>query len=128
MSEIASFLLRLFEKAARKSLPQRLWWNMASDAELLQESAKRLDIKTIVITMILSALGFLVALAWRDAIQQTIDLLVPKGEGLSYTYIAAMMVTIIAVVVTIILIKLQKIDLIPEAKLKERIRKPEGKE
>ena len=87
-----------------------------------EEEAAQLNIKSIVITMVLSALGFLVALAWRDAIQQTIDLLVPKGEGLSYTYIAAILVTVIAVIITFVLIKLQKVSLIPK-EMKERFRK-----
>jgi len=91
-----------------------------------EEEAGSLNIKTIVITMILSAFGFLVALSWRDAIQQTIDLLVPSGEGLVYTYMAAILVTVIAVVVTYVLIKLQKVDIIPdkyEEKVKKRIKR-----
>lgn len=91
-----------------------------------EEHAESFDIKSVVITMILSAFGFLVALAWRDAIQQTIDLFVPAGEGLSYTYFAAILVTVIAVIVTFILIKIQKTDLVPdkyEDRLKNKIKK-----
>jgi len=94
--------------------------------EEFKEHASKLDIKSIVVTMILSALGFLVALAWRDAIQQSIELFVPSGEGLAYTYLAAILVTVIAVVVTFVLIRLQKMDLIPskyEEKLKNKISK-----
>ncbi len=79
-----------------------------------EEEAAKLNVKGIVITMVLGALGFLVALAWRDAIQQTIDLLVPRGEGLFYTYLAALTVTVIAVVATVLLVKLQKTDLVPD--------------
>jgi len=87
-----------------------------------EEHAAKLDIKSIVITMILSAFGFLVALQWRDAIKDTIDLFVPKGEGLVYTYTAAILVTVIAVVVTYVLVKIQKTNLIPD-RYEEKVRK-----
>ena len=87
-----------------------------------EKHAASLDIKTIVITMILSALGFLTAFQWRDAIKETIDLLVPSGEGLVYTYVAAIFVTVIAVIVTFVLVKLQNIDIIPD-KYEERVKK-----
>lgn len=91
-----------------------------------EEHAESFDIKNIVITMILSAFGFLVALAWRDAINESIDLLVPAGEGLTYTFMAAILVTIIAVIATFILIKVQKANLIPdkyEEKVKGKLKK-----
>jgi len=86
-----------------------------------EEHAARMDIKGIVITMVLSALGFLVALQWRDAIKGTIDLFIPAGEGLIYTYTAAIMVTLIAVVVTFVLIRVQSMDIIPD-KYEERVK------
>jgi hypothetical protein len=79
-----------------------------------EEAAAKLDIKSIIVTMILSAFGFLVALQWRDAIKGTIDLLLPGGEGLVYTYMAAILVTIFAVIVTFVLIKFQQADIIPD--------------
>ncbi|MBL7160676.1 MAG: hypothetical protein ISS93_02370 [Candidatus Aenigmarchaeota archaeon] len=91
-----------------------------------EKHAEEFNIKSLVITMILGAFGFLVALAWRDAIKDTIDLFVPSGEGLIYTYIAAILVTVIAVVVAFVLLKLQNIDLIPdkyEEKVKKRIKR-----
>ena len=80
----------------------------------LEEHAAKMDIKGIVITMILSAFGFLVALQWRDAIKLTIDTFLPGGEGLVYTYLAALVVTIVAVIVTFVLIKLRDVDIIPD--------------
>ena len=79
-----------------------------------EEHAENLDLKGLVITMVLSALGFLVALQWRDAIKATIDAFVPVGEGLTYTYTATIAVTIVAVVITYILIKLKSADLFPD--------------
>ncbi len=85
-----------------------------------------MDIKGIVITMILGAFGFLVALQWRDAIKGTIDVFLPAGEGLMYTYMAAILVTVIAVVVTFVLIKLKDVDIIPdkyENRVKDKARR-----
>ena len=81
---------------------------------VLEQELKKLNVKTIIITTILSAFGFLVALSWRDAIQKTIDVLLPKGEGLFYNYLAALVVTIIAIIATYILIEIQKRDIIPD--------------
>lgn len=91
-----------------------------------EEHAAHLDIKSIVITMILSALGFLTAFQWRDAIKETINLFVPQGEGLFYTYLVAVVVTIVAVAVTFVLIRLQKMNIIPDhyqKKIKKKIKK-----
>jgi len=88
----------------------------------LERELKELKIKTIVIATILSAFGFLVALSWRDAIQKTIDTLLPEGEGLLYTYLAAIVVTIIAVIATYILLQIQKRDMIPD-KYEDRIKR-----
>lgn len=90
-------------------------------AEEFEEHASKLDLKSLVITMILSALGFLVALTWRDAIQQSIDLFIPKGEGLYYTYLAAIVITITAVVITFVLIKIKNRNIIPDS-IEERIK------
>lgn len=92
----------------------------------LENELKKLNLKTIITTTILSAFGFLVALAWRDAIQKTIDILIPQGEGLFYNYLAALVVTIIAIVATYILLHIQNRDLIPdkyENRLKRRLRR-----
>ncbi|MBI4020939.1 MAG: hypothetical protein HY369_01720 [Candidatus Aenigmarchaeota archaeon] len=92
-------------------------------AEAFEEHVRKGDIKALVITMIMSALGFLVALQWRDAIQLTIERVVPQGEGLAYTYVASAVVTVVAVVVALVLIRVQKVDIIPEDRIRERIRK-----
>lgn len=99
-----------------------------------EEKAAKMDVKSIVITMILSAFGFLTALQWRDAIKLTIDTFMPAGEGLVYTYIAAITVTVIAVIVTFVLIKLKDVDIIPDkyeekmkAGMKKGVRKGVGK-
>lgn len=56
---------------------------------------------------ILAAMGFVVALAWNDAIKTTIDYLFPLGKSNSMMakFFYALIVTILIVVATIILTK-----------------------
>ncbi len=86
-----------------------------------EQAAAEFRIKSIIITMILSALGFLVALQWRDTIQETINRLIPPGEGLLYSYTVSIAITIGVVIVTYILLKVEKMDLVPEEKLKNHL-------
>jgi hypothetical protein len=58
--------------------------------------------KTI-ITLVTTAFGLVAGLAWNDAIQKLIETLVGSGDALSGLFIYAIVVTIIAVVVTILL-------------------------
>ena len=59
-------------------------------------------IKTI-ITLVTTAFGLVAGLAWNDAIQKLIETIVGTGDALSGLFIYAIVVTIIAVVVTILL-------------------------
>ncbi len=80
----------------------------------LQEHAEEMSIKKIMITMMLSALGFIIAFQWRDVIKETIELFVPGGEGLIYKWIAAFVFTLIGALLAIILVKLQRVNIIPD--------------
>jgi hypothetical protein len=80
----------------------------------IEKYAKNFELKKLTITMFLSALGFLVALIWRDAINATIQLYLPVGQSLWYTYLAALIVTIAAAFVTYILIKVREADIVPD--------------
>lgn len=73
-----------------------------------QEQAASLNLKSIVIGSVIGALGFLVALSWRNTIQKTIDLLVPEGERLFYNFISSIFITIFAVVFAYLLVKLSQ--------------------
>ncbi len=88
-----------------------------------EQAAAEFRIKSIIITMILSALGFLVALQWRDTIQETINRLIPPGEGLLYSYTVSIAITVGAVIVTYILLKIEKTNLMPEKRLKSHLNK-----
>ena len=59
-------------------------------------------IKTI-ITLVTTAFGLVAGLAWNDAIQKLIETFMGPGDALSGLFIYAVVVTIIAVVVTILL-------------------------
>jgi hypothetical protein len=80
----------------------------------IEKQAEQFNVKGIVITMILSAVGFLTALTWRDAIKITIDEFVPAGEGLTYTYYSAILVTLFAIMITYILIKVRNANIVPD--------------
>ena len=86
-----------------------------------EEQFKRLDIKSIMITSIMTALAFVVGLFWRDAISETINKIVPPGEGLIYKYIAAVIATIIVAIIGYIVVKAQNFN--PEALIKKKTKK-----
>ena len=58
--------------------------------------------KTI-ITLVTTAFGLVAGLAWNDAIQKLIESVMGAGDALTGLFIYAVVVTIIAVVVTILL-------------------------
>jgi TRAP-type C4-dicarboxylate transport system permease small subunit len=62
----------------------------------------RIIIQTM-ITLASAALGLVAALAWNEAIKETIVTLLGKDEGLLGLYIYAILATAIAVVVLLIL-------------------------
>lgn len=64
----------------------------------IEEHAKSLNVKAVMVSLIISSFGFVAALFWRDAIKELIDSLVPEGQGVIYSFGVAIAVTIIAVV------------------------------
>ena len=62
----------------------------------------RIIIQTM-ITLASAALGLVAALAWNEAIKETIVTLLGKDEGLLGLYIYAILATVIAIVVLLIL-------------------------
>jgi len=52
-----------------------------------------------------AALGLVAALAWNDAIKDTIKLLMSDDESLTSKYIYAILATLIAVIVVLVLAK-----------------------
>jgi len=93
----------------------------------VEDKAKTLDIKGVTLTLIISSFGFVMALFWRDAIKDTITAYIPQGEGLAYQYVAAIIVTIIAVIAIYIMSKYSERSIIRETVVKGVVTK-EGRE
>lgn len=88
--------------------------------EVEEKIKKMSDLRTLVMTSIVSAMALVVGLFWNDAIKAAIDQIVPQGEGLSYKFLAAIIVTIIVVVIIYILMHSQRIAEERLAELKKR--------
>lgn len=65
----------------------------------IEEQAKALNFKAVIVSLIVSSFGFVAALFWRDAVKELIAEFVPEGEGVIYSFGVAILVTIIAVLV-----------------------------
>ncbi len=78
------------------------------------EYADKLEVKKMVISMMLTALAFVVAFQWRDVIKETIELILPPGEGMIYKWFAAIAFTLIAAGIAIVLVKVQKMNIVPD--------------
>lgn len=59
-------------------------------------------------TLVISAFGLVAALVWNDAVREIINLIVPVQEVVTYKVIAAIVVTVIAVLITVLLSKPSK--------------------
>lgn len=62
----------------------------------------RKDLRKHTATLIVSAFGFVAALTWNSAIQTFLQTLIPIGREVTFNFIAAIVVTIIAVIVIMI--------------------------
>ena len=63
------------------------------------------EIKKQTLTLITAALGFVAALVWKDAIQAWLRPLYENSEGVWGLTIAALITTVVVVVITILLAK-----------------------
>lgn len=90
-------------------------------ADDLDDKIKKMsDIRTLVMTSIISALALVVGLFWNEAIKAAIEQIVPQGEGLFYKFLAAIIVTIVVVMVIYIVIHSQRIAEKRLAELKKK--------
>lgn len=60
------------------------------------------------ITLIISALGLVSALSWNDAIKSAINTLFPAASDLIYKFYVAVIVTIISIVITYFISRLNQ--------------------
>ncbi len=86
-----------------------------------QEDVEKLNIKSVIVGSVISALGFLVALSWRDTIKAAIETLVPKREGLAYMFASSVIITVIAVLAGYILLKVAQNSVSPRRLVRSRI-------
>ena len=68
----------------------------------MASEVSKLIVETI-LGLITTAFAFVAGLAWNDAIQTLITELVGKGSALTSLFVYAIIVTIIAVIVTVLL-------------------------
>ncbi|MBN2043309.1 MAG: hypothetical protein JW754_05910 [Candidatus Aenigmarchaeota archaeon] len=81
---------------------------MSDRMKTLEEQAMKLDIKGVILTLIISSFGFVAALFWRDAIRELILKFVPESQGITFYFAAAIIATVIAVIVIYILSRFLK--------------------
>jgi len=74
----------------------------------LEEQAEKGDVKGIMVTALMTAFAFVVGLFWKDAITETINSILPGGEGLIYKYISAIIATVIITIMAFLLVKTNK--------------------
>jgi hypothetical protein len=63
----------------------------------------RKQVASTISTLLTVAFGLIAALAWNDAIKAIIATLIPKGNGITGLLTYAILITIIAVVATILI-------------------------
>lgn len=99
---------KVIEEKVEKEVKKRLDQKMAA---ILKHSVStfREEFKKQTLTAITAAFAFLIALTWRTPIQKSIDKIVNSfgltGEIIYYEYLAAIIITIIGVVVLILISK-----------------------
>ncbi len=76
---------------------------------LISEGIKsfRKSMKENFITLIVSAVGFVAAFSWNDAIKKTVEAAFPPGSNLIYSYFAAIAVTMVSITVIFLITKLK---------------------
>jgi len=89
----------------------------------VEEHGAKLDIRGAMVAMIMSALGFVAALFWRDAIQAFINEFVPEGQGMFYSFMVAIIVTVVVVIAIFIINKYMAFSEKLEKRFKEEFRK-----
>ena len=75
-----------------------------------QEDFEKLNMRGIVISSIMTAFGLVVALAWKDTINATVEYLMPNNENdtLKGMYITALAVTALVMGLAVLVLKANK--------------------
>ena len=100
MAEITKTDEKIIEKEVKKRLAARMYSRTKESATKFKN-----EFKTHTLTAITAAFAFLIALSWREPIQLSVDSIVARlglsGEGIFLKYVAALIITIIAVLILI---------------------------
>jgi nucleoside recognition membrane protein YjiH len=76
---------------------------------LAEKDGSNLSFSKLLVTSIIGALTFVVGLFWNDAIRATIELLVPQQQALVAKWAAALVVTALVIVVSILLYRAREV-------------------
>ncbi|OIR10230.1 MAG: hypothetical protein BEU05_01605 [Marine Group III euryarchaeote CG-Bathy2] len=65
-----------------------------------EENAKKLNVRAIILSSVMTAFGLVIALAWKDAINATVAYVMPNNDEstLYGVYVAAVSVTLLVTV------------------------------
>jgi hypothetical protein len=78
--------------------------------DVVHEKLKQFsDVRTVFLTSIITALTFVVALFWNDAVRSAIESIIPRGEGPFYKFLAAIIVTILVVIVVYLILHSERV-------------------
>ena len=75
-----------------------------------QEDFEKLNMRGIVISSVMTAFGLVVALAWKDTINATVDYLMPDSDDgtLKGMYISALAVTVLVMGLAVLVLKVNQ--------------------
>ncbi len=91
-----------------------------------EEKAKQfMSVRMLVLTTILSALGFVLALFWNDAIKSSIESLLPPAQTVTAKFMVAGMVTVIIIFIVYVIVQLNRIT---ESHIIQELKKMQKKE
>jgi short subunit fatty acids transporter len=76
---------------------------MATDD--FEKKAKEFDVSGALVTSVITALSFTVGMFWKDVITKSINEVLPAEQTLFYEYLAAALVTVLAVFASYLLLK-----------------------
>ena len=74
----------------------------------IEQEIEKLNIRGVILTSVLTAFGFVIALLWRDAVMKSIEYLKPQEESLLWIYFSALLVTIILTFAGYLLVKINQ--------------------
>ena len=62
-----------------------------------EEDVKKLNLKSVTVGSIIAAFGLLVALAWKDLIQNVLNIFLPPNNNLFYQLVATVILTLVSI-------------------------------